>query len=44
MEVPGPGDKSELQLGPTPQLGQYQIRAASATNAATCGNAGSLTH
>ena len=44
MEVPRLGVKQELQLKPMPQPQEYQIRVASATYAAACGNAGSLTH
>ena len=44
MEVPRLGVGLELQLRPMPQTQQHRIQAASATYAAACGNAGSLTH
>ena len=43
MAVPEPEIKLELQLGPTPQPKQCQIRAASAIYTIACGNARSLT-
>ena len=43
MEVPRLGVEPELQLLLTPQPGQHEIRAASVTYTAACGNAGSLT-
>ena len=44
LEVPGLGVESELQLQPAPQWWQYWIPSASATYAASCGNAISLNH
>ena len=44
MEFPGPGVKSELQLGPMLEPQQHQIPVASATYTTDCGNARSLTH
>ena len=44
MEVPRLGGKSELQLPAYTTALPYQIWAASANNAAACGNTGSLTH
>ena len=44
MEVPRLGAESELQLRPMPQPWHYRIQAASATYAAACGNARSLTY
>ena len=43
-EVPGPGVKSELHLGPMPQPQQHWIWATSSTYIAAYGKAGSLNH
>ena len=44
MEFPKLEGESELQLKPTPQPWQHQIRAVSMTYAAACDSAGFLTH
>ena len=44
LEVPKLGVKSELQLRPTPQPQQHQIRAVFVTYPEVCGNTRSLTH